>query len=220
MKLSFAAAACGLLAASLAGCRTPRPADSAAAWVELPPCSQPGGKDYYIGVGNRRPSYILDDQLPALLRAAVAPSISCGPGRAETYRLSFIPTNTPAFVITVTRDAANWLVAASEFALATSSGKGRPFAQSKQMTRSATDDEVAMLRRGLERAQFSTMPTELGPFLGADGMVIAVEARTPAGYHVVMRIAPSDGPFARTAYMFFDLAGLPYPDVPRLPWQH
>ena len=78
--------------------------------------------------------------------------------------------------------------------------------------------DLQSLRRGLERATFSTMPEDqtLHP---EDGEMIAVEARTAVGYRMVTRVSPPDGPFARTAYMFFDLAGLPYPDVPLLPWQ-
>jgi hypothetical protein len=154
--------------------------------------------------------------LKPLLDGSGSPSLSCSGHWPEAYRLTFNPSSRSSFVVTVTERDGLWEAEAVELALV---------AYTRQYTvlrrhprRSLPESEIGVLRGGLDRASYWTMePIDNRVF--DDGNTIAIEARTDAGYRVVLRRSPPDGPFVRTAFLFFELAGLLYPEGEPLPWE-
>ena len=157
------------------------------------------------------------EALKPVLDGAGSASLSCSGRRSEAYRLVFVPSsNRPSHVVTVAAGDGFWEADAVELALLTYSRQYSP--QRRHGPRRLPNGEIDVLRRALERASYWTVePIDNRDFY--DGNIIAIEARTDAGYRVVLRRSPRDGPFVRTAFLFFELAGLPYPEGEPLPWE-
>jgi hypothetical protein len=146
-----------------------------------------------------------------------APSLSCGRAPAEVFRVIYMPTlSRPTFVVTVTRDNRRWLVSFVRFADRAYARTLESFEVAERGERMIPEAEAAAFRRALERADFWALPN-WDHKTGEDGTMITVEARRREGYHVVTRHSPRDTPFRRAALIFFELAGLPYPEDSDLP---
>jgi hypothetical protein len=118
--------------------------------------------------------------------------------------------------VTVTERDGIWEAEAVELSLVTYTRQYTVLR--RQPRRSLPESEIGVLKGGLDRALYWTVePIDNRVF--DDGNTIAIEARTDAGYRVVLRRSPPDGPFVRTAFLFFELAGLPYPEGEPLPWE-
>jgi hypothetical protein len=154
--------------------------------------------------------------LKAVLDGSGSPSLSCSGPRPEAYRLIFNPSSRSSFVVTVTERDGIWEAEAVELSLVTYTRQYTVLR--RQPRRSLPESEIGVLKGGLDRALYWTVePIDNRVF--DDGNTIAIEARTDAGYRVVLRRSPPDGPFVRTAFLFFELAGLPYPEGEPLPWE-
>jgi len=202
------------LIAVLGACQSSTPSDAEGARAAMQACPAEGTAAYYFGPGNESLGL-----LAGPLRAAGASSLSCGRSPIEGYRLSYVPLLSRAtFLVTVTREGQGWQASFVQFKSRPHVGPDDPFEVARRGTQAIPESEVSALRRGLERAEFSAMPTRDRRSID-DGELIAIEGRTATGYHLVVRQSPPDGAFIRTAFMFFELAGLPYPEGAVLPWE-
>jgi hypothetical protein len=181
--------------------------------TDIAPCPPPLALADYFGefvASNLR-------SLKPVLDGAGAPSLSCGGYQPEAYRLVFEPSGgRPSHIVTLADEGGTWHAEAIDLALIVRSREYTVLRRHPR--RRIPESEVGVLRRGLERASYWTVdPIDQRMF--DDGNTIAIEARTESGYRVVLRRSPLDGPFVRTAFLFFELAGLPYPEGEPLPWE-
>lgn len=205
-----------ILAGVLIGCRKEAPAESQGR-TGRPVCpGQNGTPEYYFGGSGEAGRWAL---LVGPLAAIGAPSWSCGPlGDSVAYRLTYVPAmSPPAFVVTIAREGESWNADWTMFRSRHSARPYDPYEEERSGHARVPAEEARALERALERAKFFELPRDGGLF-GEDAHGVAIESVSSQGYHVVMRWVIRDEPFFRTAYMFFELAGLPYPEGP-LPWE-
>lgn len=152
---------------------------------------------------------------PSIVRRAVhaagEPNMSCG-AATSAFRLVFVPAGRSAFVITVWREDRWWASTVGLEYVGSLAYKPMP-----RRVVPVSDDDAKALASGLVRAGFGSF-ARLPERAMDDGTVIAIERLRDRKYEFAIRHGEQDGPFLRTAYMFFELAGLPYPEGP-LPWE-
>lgn len=212
MKHKFLLAVSALVSVALftSACKTPDDTK----WSPAVPagCLTPGSETYYFGptLGTRRPTI----DLTAVLDGAASPSLYCADRAPETYRLIYTKWSL-AYVVTIARAGRSWQSTA--VALAPVPRTVTEYIRQSHVQREVAERDVSSLKSGLDRADFWSTDAEESR-TSDDGDAMAIEAATSTGYRVVMRASPGDGAFVRTAFMFFELAGLPYPEGATLPW--
>jgi hypothetical protein len=144
------------------------------------------------------------------LRAVGADSLSCGGPPREAYRMLYVQSSLPAYVVSVSKEDSVWLVDGAEFG-----STPRPFLVARRARTSRSTDEVQPLLNKLRAANvWTSMPSWIESEV-EDGGLWIVEARRDREYRIVMRHAPraADEPFRETVREFMRLAGWAVPEV-------
>jgi hypothetical protein len=176
----------------LVACGIDLPEASSAQRVRIQ-CSHPTSDIFYFPEDSLIPSGKSDDlaqrQAASRYLAAVdAPSLSCGDGAVEAYRLLWIHAFGSALIVSVAGSEGVWFAESME---PMSPRTGPRLAIEQPMRRELTDADTARLRESLRAAQFWT--TAVWSDSGAhDGAVWIIEGRLTRGYRVVSRGNPTD----------------------------
>lgn len=174
-------------------------------------CPTASSEDFYfpdeaIDPANDLLDNTLRETYSHLLRAAGAPSLSCG-AVGEAYRFLWIPAFRPARVILLRRTQNDWIVTATGF---NDPRIDRTFGVVGDDIRRPNDGQPGELIGALASAGFWTLPAYGNSFI-EDGATWVIEGRLRTGYRVVTRLNPSDEKFKSACRQFFLVAGLAVP---------
>ena len=118
------------------------------------------------------------------LRAADEPSISCGAGLSETYRVTWLHSFRRPLIVRVTTSHQSATLVATEF------NRPESFLKSIKVVRrvetALTSADWLRIKSALDAADFWSMPVTMG-LRGNDGDEWLVEGRRDGGYHAVNR---------------------------------
>ena len=132
------------------------------------------------------------------------PSLSCGPGTGDAYRLLVVTHTRPTFTViqVINAEPNAWDVRFGEL-------DGREQKTTSELAARVTEDRVEPLRASVLQSQFFSAPRlATNPYGGADWFL---EVREHGGYRVIIRQGIPDDAVGRLIADFFALANLPAP---------
>lgn len=178
-----------------------------------PVISACSGDQYYFPAGTFPAAYpALDVQRRRWYSSYLArlhePSLSCGKGSEETYRLTWLHTSAHPVVIRITRRDSQ--VEADAFQLS-GSGGGDPGLVLYQTHKLLSVMDWELLQAKLRNSTFWSLPTS-GNMYGVHGEQWILEGRRNDTYHIVDRWTPPAGPYRDLGAFIFDLVGWRRPD--------
>lgn len=178
-----------------------------------PVISECSGDQYYFPAGTFPAAYPAAD-LPrrrwysSYLARLHEPSLSCGNGSEETYRLMWLHNFAHPVVIRITRRDSQ--VEADAFQLS-GSGGGDPGLVLYQTHKRLSTMDWELLQAKLRHSTFWSLPTS-GNMYGVHGEQWILEGRRNDAYHIVDRWTPPAGPYRDLGAFIFDLVGWRRPD--------
>jgi len=174
------------------------------------------GDQYYFPAGTFPAAYPAADLqrrrwYSSYLARLHEPSLACGNGSEETYRLTWLHTSAHPVVIRITQRDRQ--VEADAFQLS-GSGGGDPGLVLYQTHKQLSMKEWGLLQAKLRNSTFWSLPTS-GNMYGVHGEQWILEGRRNDTYHIVDRWTPPAGPYRDLGAFIFDLVGWQRPDSSR-----
>jgi len=196
-RFHFAWAILSGLLVSACACGAPEPA--------APACT---GAAYYFPAGLFPEAYPASDKerrrrYSTVLARLGEPSLYCGDGAGETYRMMWLHDLAHPVVIRVARRPGRTDLVALQLS---GTGGADPGTLLSRVDKALSDKEWQRLQAALAQGRFWSLPTS-GNMYGVHGGQWVVEGRRGAAYHLVDRWTPSAGAYRDLGVAFFDLAG-------------
>jgi hypothetical protein len=139
----------------------------------------------------------------AYLRAAGAPSLSCGAAAPEAYRLITLPSYGSVRIVALLREGELWRVEATQFEDPKS---GNPQTVTTTVSSDVPTAAAKETISALDSLELWRTPSWIRSTV-SDGQTWLIEARKNESYRIIIRHSPTDKKWIEAGRRFVDLAG-------------
>lgn len=198
-RIEYAVAAL-VVAALFGGCRQTLLPDPKSGHQLVETCPTPDSADFFFPAGYIQPAHDLTNDTffrrwySEFLRASNVGPLWCGPDKAETYRLLWLPTYRPAMVISIASTSRDWKIQKVVFADPRERVEGGSDVSVRVVSRDeflVPDAPARVFLDALEAADFWTAPHYVSSGVD-DGHFWVVEGRKGTTYRVSTRHSADD----------------------------